>query len=135
MDIPPMMLPLMNCLIQIRRVALNDHVVRRVESVTEIVGINQKTQEPILETRFKWNAETDAFTYNKPKNKKSVFNLISQINQIPIENLHLELDRRETILKWMVDVGVKDYDEVANIIRNYYYAPEEVYSVARLGYQ
>ena len=135
MDIPPMMLPLMNCLIQIRRVALNDHVVRRVESITEIVGMNQKTQEPILETRFKWNAETDAFMYNKPKNKKSVFNLISQINQIPIENLHLELDRRETILKWMVDVGVKDYDEVANIIRNYYYAPEEVYSVARLGYQ
>jgi flagellar protein FlaI len=134
MDIPPMMLPLMNCLIQIRRVALNDHIARRVESVTEIIGIDPTTQEPILETRFKWKADTDKFDYNKPKNnEKSIFKLISDINQIPLDTLHKELDRRETIMKWMVNIGVKNYDDVANIIRNYYHSPEDVYNVARLG--
>ncbi|MCX6654139.1 MAG: type II/IV secretion system ATPase subunit [Candidatus Bathyarchaeota archaeon] len=136
MDVPPMMLPLMNCLIQIRRVALNDHVVRRVESISEIVGLDQVTQQPMLETRFKWIAEHDTFEYIKPKsNEHSIFKLISQINQIPLEQLNKELDRRETILKWMVNIGVKSYDDVGNIIRNYYHSPEDVYGVARLGFQ
>jgi archaeal flagellar protein FlaI len=133
MDIPPMMIPLMNCLIQIKRITLNDRVVRRVDSVSEILGLNPKTDQPILEKRFKWVAETDTFEYIPPKGDKSIFNLISDINQIPINTLNSELGRRETILKWMVDVGVKNYDDVANIIRNYYHNPEDVYSVARLG--
>lgn len=129
-----MMLPLMNCLIQVRRVAFNGQVARRVESVTEIIDIDRETQEPTLVTRFKWNAETDTFAYNKPNNKdKSVFHFISQINQINIDTLHEELERREVILQWMVNVGVKNYDDVANIIRNYYHSPEDVYNVARLG--
>ena len=135
MDIPPMMLSLMNCLIQVRRVAFNAHFARRVESITEILDIDKKTNTPLLETRFKWNAETDTFTYNKPKNGNSIFGLISKINQIPIETLHNELERREVILKWMVDVGVKNYGDVANIIRNYYHSSEDVYNLARLGYR
>jgi flagellar protein FlaI len=136
MEIPLMMLPLMNCLLQVKRVTFNEHVARRVESVTEIVDIDHKTQEPVLITRFKWNAENDTFEYHKPNNKeKSIFRLISELNQIPIDKLHEELERREVILKWMVNVGVKNYDDVANIIRNYYHSPEDVYSVARLGAQ
>jgi flagellar protein FlaI len=135
MDIPMMMLPLMNCLIQVKRVALGDHFGRRVESVTEITEIDKESNEPVLETRFKWNAASDTFEYFKSNNEKSVFGLISRINQIPIETLHNELERREVILKWMVDVGVKNYDDVANIIRNYYHAPDDVYNVARLGFR
>jgi flagellar protein FlaI len=136
MDIPPMMLPLMNSLIQIRRVMLKDRVARRVESISEIIDINPETKEPILVNRFQWNAENDTFEYHEPKPKeKSAFKVISQINQVPVETLNKELERRETILKWMVGIGVKDYNEVANIIRNYYHNPEDVYNVARLGEQ
>lgn len=136
MDIPPMMLPLMNSLIQIRRVMLKDRVARRVESITEIIDINPETKDPIVVNRFQWNAENDTFDYKEPKPKeKSAFKVISQINQVPVETLNKELDRRETILKWMVGIGVKDYSEVANIIRNYYHNPEDVYNVARLGEQ
>ena len=134
MDIPLMMLPLMNCLIQIRRMTVNDRIVRRVDSVSEILGIDKKNNEPILVNRFKWKADTDTFEYHEPKDKeKSIFKLISEINQIPMQTLKEELDRRETILNWMVNVGVKNYDDVAGIIRNYYHAPDEVYNLARLG--
>jgi len=136
MNIPLMMLPLMNTLLQVKRVTFNERVARRVESVSEIVDIDHKTQEPILVNRFQWNASNDTFDYHKPNNNtKSVFKLISELNQIPIDKLHEELERREIILKWMVNVGVKSYDDVANIIRNYYHAPEDVYNVARLGAQ
>jgi flagellar protein FlaI len=134
MDIPPMMLPLMNSLIQVRRIVLNDQVVRRVDYITEILGINNGSQEPIVKTRFKWSAETDTFTYFKPADdEKSVFRLISEINQIPLQRLHDELERRETILKWMVKVGVEDYEDVGEIIRNYYHTPDDIYNIARLG--
>jgi flagellar protein FlaI len=133
MDIPPMMLPLMNSLIQIRRVTIKGQIARRVDSINEIVSVDPKTNEPILETRFKWDSTTDTFEYQKPKNNKGVFKLISEINQVPVEKLNQELDRREIILKWMVDIGVKDYDAVATNIRNYYHNPEEVYNIARLA--
>ena len=136
MDIPPMMLPLMNCLIQIRRVTVNEHVSRRVDSISEIVGLDDKTQRPIFANRFKWNAETDTFEYNKTKeNEASVFKLISQIYQVPIATLNNEVERREKILRWMVNIGVKSYDEVAKIIRNYYFSPDDVYQLARLEKQ
>lgn len=135
MDIPAMMLPLMNCLMRVRRITVNGQVARRVDSVSEITEINHATGEPVLETRFKWDAATDTFKYTKPKSgAKSVFNLISEIHQVPLSKLNEELEKRETILKWMVNVGVKNYDDVANIIRNYYHAPEDVYRVARLGF-
>lgn len=134
MDIPLMMLPLMNCLIQIRRVTLSDRVARRVVSIAEIVDINADTNEPILENRFKWNAETDTFWYNQPKpDEKSIFKVISQINQVSMETLNEELSRREVIVKWMVGVGIKNYEDVADVIRNYYHNPEDVYNIARLG--
>jgi flagellar protein FlaI len=134
MDIPPMMLPLMNCLIQIRRVTLSDRVARRVVSIAEIVDIDADLNEPVLVNRFKWDAETDTFAYNQPNlEEKSAFKVISQINQVPMEKLNEELDRREIIVKWMVGVGVRNYEDVADVIRNYYHNPEDVYNIARLG--
>jgi flagellar protein FlaI len=134
MDIPPMMLPLMNCLIQIRRVTINGNVSRRVDSISEITGIDENTQKPIFANRFKWDAKTDTFEYFKPKEREdSIFKLISQLNQVPMETLNSELERREKILQWMTNIGVKNYDEVAKTIRSYYLTPDDVYYIARLG--
>jgi flagellar protein FlaI len=133
MNIPSMMLPLMNSLIQIRRIAIEDHVVRRVDSISEIVGVDEKTEKPIFAERFKWEANTDTFEYFKPQiHETSAFSLISNIYQVPIETLNNEVERREKILQWMVNVGVKNYDDVAKIIRSYYFTPDEVYHMARL---
>jgi archaeal flagellar protein FlaI len=133
MDIPPMMLPLMNTLIQIKRIAMNDHVVRRIDQISEIIKIDEKTQKPVFADRFRWDAETDTYIYSKPTTTEdSVFKLISRIYQVPVESLNSEMERREKILRWMVNIGVKSYEEVAKIIRNYYLTPDDVYQLARL---
>ena len=133
MNIPPMMLPLMNSIIQIRRIAMDEHVVRRVDSISEITGIDEQSQKPIFVKRFKWDADTDTFEYFKPeRNESSTFKLISDIYQVPLETLNNEIESREKVLRWMVNVGVKNYDDVAKIIRNYYFKPDEVYNLARL---
>jgi hypothetical protein len=61
--------------------------------------------------------------------------MISKRDHIPIKTLVEELERRETILRWMVSKGTSSYDEVADLVRSYYLIPEEIYSLARMNIQ
>jgi flagellar protein FlaI len=133
MNIPPMMLPLMNTMIQVRRVLVGDNVLRRVESVTEM-GPSESDDEPAsLIQRFKWDAKKDEFSYNPPKEDEySVFSLICDIYQIPFEFMHEEMARKWAVLEWMRKLDVKNYNEIARIVRSYYLNPVDIYNLARL---
>jgi flagellar protein FlaI len=50
-----------------------------------------------------------------------------------VEKLEEEYNRREVVLKWMVKNNMSSYEDVAQVIRNYYFNPDDVYSAARLG--
>ncbi|MCK4581937.1 Flp pilus assembly complex ATPase component TadA, partial [Candidatus Bathyarchaeota archaeon] len=133
MNIPPLMFPLMNVVLQIRRVKVGDVVVRRATSVTEITGV---TRDGTVETqeRFTWNPEYDRYDYIEPHgDEEDCFSQISKTRHIRLEHLFKEHERRETIISWMVDRGINTYDEVAKVVRNYYVSPDEVYNAARLG--
>jgi flagellar protein FlaI len=145
MNIPEMMLPLMNVIIQIGRVKLNDKILRRVKQVAEItsspVSSATQTAEIVeLKTRFEWDPETDDFIFHEPSDidhllddSKDIYTIISETQHIPIEKIVEEQNRREIILKWMVEKNIKSYQEVAEIVRNYYADPEKVFNEARLG--
>lgn len=134
MNIPKMMLPLMNVLIQIRRVKLMDKVDRRVVSLEEITGLDEIDENVVLQNRFEWNKADDSFTYNPPyDDQDSVFGQISKVRHIPIKELEEEKSRREMILKWMAEKGINSYEDVAEIVRNYYLNPDDVYNRARMG--
>ncbi len=132
MDIPEAMIPLMNVLVQIRRVEYDGVVARKAVEVTELIGIDDNGRL-LMDQRFAWEGG-DNFKYNRPdENEKSIFKLISQRDQIPFRKLEDELDRREIILQWMVKTGTKSYEDVAELVRNYYLNPDEVYNIARMG--
>ena len=133
MEIPEMMLPLMNVFIQINRVKLGDQIVRRAVTIAEIAEGTSGEDGPLIERRFEWKAEKDAFTYNSPSIiGTDLFKLISENKHIPLEKLKEEQDRRVTILRWMVKNNVNSYDDVANVVRSYYLTPDEVYNNARM---
>ena len=145
MNIPEMMLSLMNVLIQIGRVKLDDKIVRRVITVAEITGLPvskvSREQEIVqIQKIFEWDAENDGFAYNAPDEidsllgeGKDIFTLISEINHISVDNLKEEQSRREVILKWMAKNGLNTYEKVAKIVRDYYQNPNDVYNSARAG--
>ncbi|RLI06263.1 hypothetical protein DRO24_05090, partial [Candidatus Bathyarchaeota archaeon] len=133
MNIPKMMLPLMNVLILIRRVKLGEEIARRVVAVEEITGISPDG-EVMLERRYEWNPEDDSFIYHPPSGRgRDVYGQIMEMTHIPREKLMEEQARRERILRWMVEKGMNTYEEVSKVIRDYYLKPEEVYSAARMG--
>ena len=145
MNVPEMMLPLMNVMMQIKRVKYDGQIVRRVTKVAEVTGLpmarSSQSEEGVqVHDRFTWQSESDTFDDSPPTDLdlllnegNDVFKLISEMRHIPVEKLEEEHNKRETVLKWMVKNNMNSYEEVAKVIRDYYNNPGEVYSAARLG--
>jgi flagellar protein FlaI len=135
MEIPPMMIPLMNTVLQIRRVRYNGAIVRRATNVTEIVDVSDSGAMN-LQNRFLWDPETDSFQYKEPYGEGTdAISMISSTRMIPLEKLMEEMEKREVVINWMLKKGLKDYDEVAEIVRRYYNDAESIYSTAQVEMQ
>jgi len=131
MNIPPMMVPLMNVLLQIRRVKIEEKVVRRSDTVTEIIGLDSGEQVQI-EHRFRWDSKGDSYRYLGSAGRGDpVFKQISNLRHVPEEELEEELKKRAMILQWMVNENLQSYDKVSDIIHTYYTNPEEILTKAR----
>jgi flagellar protein FlaI len=49
------------------------------------------------------------------------------------EEIRREIQRRKTVLEWMVRKGIRRHIEVSNVIREYYANPNRVFQKARVG--
>ena len=133
MNIPPMLIPMMNAIVLIGRTKLNETTVRRVLDVSEITGVDERSGRASFKEIYKWGPESDSYILSpRSANESYIFEKITELKHIPIENLLNELERREHVLRWMVRKNIKSYDEVANIVRRYYADPNDVYNRARL---
>ncbi len=128
MDIPPLLLPLMNVVVLMGRVKIRDRITRRVVAVVE-VGFEGSV--PTLQSIFDWTGEVkDSFEFS---GQSFIFKKISEIRHTSLETLYRELEDRETVLSWMAQKKIRRYREVAEIVRRYYTSPQEVLHVARTG--
>jgi flagellar protein FlaI len=133
MNIPSMLIPMMNVIVSIGRTKIRDTVVRRVYDVSEITGVDAKTERATFLNIFKWNYEKDSFTFSPRTVREShIFKKISELKFTSLETLTAELDRREHILNWMARKDIKSYDNVADVVRKYYANSNEVYNRARM---
>ena len=133
MNIPPMLIPMMNAIVLIGRTKLNETTVRRVLDVSEITGLDEKSGRASFKKIYKWEPESDSHIFGaRSANEIYIFEKIAELKHIPMETLLTELERRENVLEWMVHKNIKSYDEVANVVRRYYADPDDVCSRARL---
>lgn len=133
MNIPSMLIPMMNAIVLIGRTKLRDTTVRRVLDISEITGVDDKTGRAIFKKMYEWDPGSDSFIFTaKSASEGYVFKKITELKHVPMETLLNELKRREHILKWMAQKSIKSYDDVADVVRKYYLNPNDVYSRARL---
>jgi flagellar protein FlaI len=133
MNIPPMLIPMMNALVLVNRTKIRDITVRRVLDVSEITGVNDATGRAQLLKVYEWDHLRDSFNFDiKSARESYVFKRITELTHVSMDDLLVELDWRESILKWMVRKGIKSYDDVADVVRSYYLNPEEIYNRARI---
>jgi flagellar protein FlaI len=133
MDIPPMLIPMMNAIVLIGRTKHGEATVRRVLDVSEITGIDDKTERAIFRKNFEWDPNSDSFVFvAKSAEQSFLFKKIIELKHVSMSFLLDEMNKREHILRWMVRKGIRSYEEVAGIIRRYYTDPNDIYNRARL---
>jgi flagellar protein FlaI len=117
----------------VERTRIRDITVRRVLDVSEITGVDYQTGRAVMLKIYEWDHERDSFNFCiKSARESFVFKKISELRHVSLEYLERELERREGILKWMVRRNIKNYDDVADVVRKYYLNPEEIYNRTRL---
>ncbi|MGI0016978.1 MAG: type II/IV secretion system ATPase subunit, partial [Nitrososphaera sp.] len=127
MDIPAAYVPLMNCIITIKRVKLGSEatgrsskkiMARRVTEVTEIMSSSN------FKSVFTWDPLHDGYLDNL--NKSYMLPKIAEDTGIDMEDVAGDLARRKTILTWLVNRGTRDYRSVSKVIGMFNQEPDRL---------
>ncbi len=127
MDIPPAYVPLMNCIITIKRVKLKSEAVngqsakmmaRRVTAVTEIQS-SSSTRDV-----FSWSPQYDGYLDNL--GKSYMLPKIAEDTGLDMEDIAADMNRRKTILTWLVNRGTRDYRSISKVIGMFNQEPERL---------
>jgi flagellar protein FlaI len=119
MNIPPSILPLMNCMIIAKRVkapAFIDDPTRRF-ATRKFVHVAEVKDADTLHDAFRWNPSMDTFQDNLEGSY-----LLSQIAKdldVPIETIYQELEKRKQLLLTMVERGIRDFRSVSVVLSRY----------------
>ncbi|MHA1237031.1 MAG: type II/IV secretion system ATPase subunit, partial [Candidatus Hodarchaeales archaeon] len=117
MNIPRTLIQTLNILLVLRKVRRGDKQVRRIIECTEIVGIDPVTTEIITNKVFGWNAREDAYVNY---GRSYALEGIQESQGLTESQVYDELERRKTILRWMVKKKFAHYSQVSEVVNSYY---------------
>ncbi|MCZ7373103.1 MAG: type II/IV secretion system ATPase subunit [Candidatus Methanoperedens sp.] len=103
---------------------------RRVNVLSEFVGINAATGDISTRELYKWNPLHDVIELGGSSN---VLDDIMIRRGWSKEQIIKELENRKAVLQYMVDMDINDYRDVSVIIRRFADSPEEVMDLIREG--
>ncbi|MBS7657945.1 MAG: type II/IV secretion system ATPase subunit [Candidatus Bathyarchaeia archaeon] len=130
MNIPRSLILTLNVIAMQSRVRVANKTARRVSHIVELIGMDPVSKEIIMNDVYKWDPKTDRFLYS---GRSILIERLMEKYGITEDKVKLELERRRTVLEWMVKLGIRRYDAVGKVIREYYMDPERVYEKAKLG--
>jgi flagellar protein FlaI len=130
MNIPKPLLAMIDVVMVIARTEKEGKPARRATTTTEVLELDQETKRIPTEEVFSWNPREDKFVFSGHSSL-----LDRQMKKLGVSKgkVKRELNRRKTVLEWMVHKGIRRYTDVANVIREYYANPKRVYQKARVG--
>ena len=130
MKIPKPLIAMTNVMMVMERTEVKGKPARRVSLTTELERFDSKTDEILTQEVFRWNPKFDKFSFlgASPLLEKHM-----KKNGLTEEDVRREFQYRKTVLEWMVQKGIRRYNEVAGVIREYYANPKRVFQKARVG--
>lgn len=130
MNIPRPLITTIDVVAVQSRVRLGDKSVRRIISVSEIVGIDPVTKELLTNEIFKWDPRTDSFLYS---GRSYVLEKLVKRHGVAFDAAMKELENRKRLIQWMAHNQVRDYKDVVELIRSYYLDPAGVLEKIQKG--
>ena len=129
MNIPSPLLAMIDAITIQVRTEIDDKPARRTSAVTEVVSLDPRTKELLMNNVFSWSSRNDSFQY---MGQSHILEKHMEKTGMSEEEVREELKRRKTVLEWMVRKDIRKYTQVANVIREYYTNPERIYRKARM---
>ncbi len=102
--------------------------VRRMKTLTEIIGVDSRTGELLTNEVFRWIPSSDEFEYT---GRSYVLEDIMKERSWDEKELMKESKRRQDVLEWMKKKGITHYEDVAKIVVTYYREPEKLMKMVR----
>jgi flagellar protein FlaI len=129
LNIPRSLLPTLHLVGVQSRMKIGDKPARRLIQLTEVLGIDPSSGEVDLNEIYRWEPKTDSFTYS---GRSQILERLADKYGVEIEDIKKELQRRKTVLDYMVKKSIRRYKDVGNLIREYYADPVKTFEKARL---
>ncbi|MDG7010823.1 MAG: Flp pilus assembly complex ATPase component TadA [Nitrososphaerota archaeon] len=118
----------LDCIVMQLKLRIGDRSVRRVVSVNEILGYDNRTNEMVMNEVYKWDPVTDRL------NATGRSRLVDKINQrygLRPEEIRRDLDSRKVFLEWLASKNFRSYKEVSQYVQEFYGNPYAMASRAR----
>jgi flagellar protein FlaI len=123
MNIPPSIIPLMNCVINVKHVRTPVFLESgRSLSSRKFITISEIKDANTFQEVFSWNPSTDNFQENL--SGSYLLRKMASSLDISIEKLVDELEYRKRVLMHMVEYNVRDYKSVNKVLSKYYNNPQ-----------
>ena len=128
MNIPTALIPTLNLIVLLARLRVGERIIRKVIHIAEPY-LDEKTGEIRLNDVFIWDAYSKQYRYT---GVSKTLERISMLTGLSMEAIEDDIERRHTIIRWMVKKNIRSFKDVAEIIRRFYINPNEVYQLAQL---
>jgi archaeal flagellar protein FlaI len=140
MENPPITLPrslvsALNLVLLQRQVKVGTKMTRRVQSLTEIVGLDPETNELITNSVYSWNPSDDTFLYS---GHSYIYERVALMKNLSMKEMEREVRRRVEILEYLVAKDAQatrqhpfTHRDVGRIVSFYYKEPEKAVLEAR----
>lgn len=122
MNIPRVLFQALDCVAFPTQVVVKGNRVRRISSVTEILGVDTSTNELLTNEVFRWDPGQDVFQY---LGRSFVFEEIGERTGKSIDALAVEMQRKSRYLETMTRLGMTYFRDVSRAIASYYVAPDD----------
>jgi archaeal flagellar protein FlaI len=140
MENPPISLPrslvsALNLVLLQRQVKVGSKMTRRVQSLTEIVGLDPETNELITNSVYSWNPSDDTFLYS---GHSYVYERVAVSKNWTMKEMEREVRRRVEMLeflKWKDSLATRQqpftHRDVGRLVASYYKDPANAVNEAR----
>jgi flagellar protein FlaI len=125
MNIPPSIIPLMNCVIVVKQVKIPSFVsMERKVSTRKFVRISELDATGGLHDIFSWTSSVDAFQQNLEQSY--LLTKIAKSLDVPTSVVMQELQKRKQILLKMVEKNLRDFRSVHKALTNSLNLPDAI---------
>jgi archaeal flagellar protein FlaI len=140
MENPPITLPrslvsALNLVLLQRQVKVGNKMTRRVQSLTEIVGLDPETNELITNSVYSWNPADDTFLFS---GHSYVYERVALMKNLTMKDMEREMRNRAEMLEYMMALDARatrqkpyTHRDVGQLVSFYYKEPDKALSEAR----